>query len=239
MQTIASYYSLGKVGRPNEDRYRLLGGGYVLPDKRETPFKETNRGEIYAVMDGVGGASMGMKAAQYIADQLVNFYTQHDVPATITGIENILGQANTDVFAWGLMEGTNRSCGASTATLAWFAPDRQLHICHAGDSAGFLLTSTGLIKVTTDHEDLRGIYRFVGQGEGFCPEIRSYPIVEGDTLCLVTDGVTKGLRMHEIQAVLEHYAGEPNLAAKTLVDLSKRKGTQDDITALVIELIQW
>jgi len=36
MQTQTGYFSLGKAGRPNEDRYRLLGGGFVLPDKRPT-----------------------------------------------------------------------------------------------------------------------------------------------------------------------------------------------------------
>lgn len=202
--------------------------------------KETHRGQIYGVMDGVGGAPMGMKAAQYVADQLVNFYTKLDIPATVAGIENILCQSNDDIFSWGLIEETNRPCGASTATLAWFAPDRQLHIFHVGNSAGFLLTTSGLLKVTTEHEDRGGgIYRYIGQGEGFCPEIRGYPLIEGDTLCLVTDGITKGLRMHEIQAIMEDYAGEPDLTAKTLVHFAKRKRVQDDITALVIELIQW
>jgi serine/threonine protein phosphatase PrpC len=120
MYTLTGYFSLGKAGRPNEDRYRLLGGGIVLPDQRHTAFKESNLGEIYAVMDGVGGASKGMAAAQYIADQLVNFYTQENISKDILGIESILNQANQEIFSWGIMEGTNRTCGASTVTLVWF-----------------------------------------------------------------------------------------------------------------------
>ncbi|MFI3223456.1 MAG: PP2C family protein-serine/threonine phosphatase [Methylococcaceae bacterium] len=235
MQSIASYYSLGKAGRPNEDRYRLLGGGFVLPDNRETAFKTSNRGEIYAVMDGVGGASKGMAAAQYIADKLAVFYTDTNIPSTMAGIESILSQANATIYSWGLMDGTQRPCGASTATLLWVNPDKQVYICHVGDSAAFLLTASGLVKATTNHEDARGIYRYVGQGEGFEPEIRRYPLGDGDTWCLVTDGITKGLKTHEIQSILEEYAGEPDLAAKKLVESAKRKGVQDDITAVVVE----
>lgn len=237
MSFCVSYYSLSKAGRANEDRYRLLGGALVLPDGRESPFKECQRGELYGVMDGVGGASHGMAAAQYIADALPKFFTQQsDIVVSISDLTSLLNDINNEIFAWGLMEGTQRPCGASTATLLWLSPTQQAYICHVGDSAAFLLSDSGFIKATTNHEDNLGIYRYIGQGAGFVPEIRSFPITDGDVWCLVTDGVTKGLREHEIKKVLEDYAGEPNLAAKTLVESAKRKGVQDDITAVVIEV---
>jgi len=239
MQTLVGYHSIGKGGRPNEDRYRLLGGGFVVPDNRATAFKETKRGEIYAVMDGVGGAPKGMAAAQYIADKLVAFYTQPSALANELGIESILQQANTAIFDWGFMLGTDRPCGASTVTLCWFSPDRKVHIIHSGDSAGFLHTVLGLRQVTHNQEDTNGIYAYVGQGNGFCPERNCYSLSEGDVVCLVTDGVTKGMNKYEMQVILENYAGEPGLAAKVLVESAKRKGVQDDITALVIELDEW
>jgi len=37
----------------------LLGGGLILPDNITSAFKKMDRGQIYAVMDGVGGAKMG------------------------------------------------------------------------------------------------------------------------------------------------------------------------------------
>jgi hypothetical protein len=52
MQNQIGYYSLGKAGRPNEDRFRLLGGGFLPQDQKYTGFQDSGRGEIYAVIDG-------------------------------------------------------------------------------------------------------------------------------------------------------------------------------------------
>jgi serine/threonine protein phosphatase PrpC len=79
----------------------------------------------------------------------------------------------------------------------------------------------------------------MGQGKDFILDKDTYVLVEGDALCLVTDGITKGLKTHEIQAILEDYAGEPDLAAKRLVETAKRRHVRDDITALVVELEEW
>jgi len=45
--------------KPYEDRYRLLTRDIPLVGK-------SGRGELLAVMDGIGGASMGMAAAQAV-----------------------------------------------------------------------------------------------------------------------------------------------------------------------------
>jgi len=239
MEIQAGYYSLGKVGRPNEDRYRLLGGGLILPDNRNSAFKEMDRGQIYAVMDGVGGAKMGGRAAQCIADILSDFYTNPDIPASIEGIENLLIQANQTIASWGLEEGTQRSSGASTVTLAWISPKRELVTFHAGDSAAFLQTEEGFKKITIDHENGGGIFRFAGEGPSFFVDINKQPLQEDDTIVLVTDGVTKRVKEGEMQTILESYAGEPGLIAKKIVELSKNRDVSDDITALVIEVLAW
>lgn len=76
----------------------------------------------------------------------------------------------------------------------------------------------------------------MGQRDDFCLDIKSYSLKSDDIICLVTDGITKGLRNHEIQKVLKDYAGEPHLAARQLVETAKQRKVQDDITALVIDV---
>lgn len=234
LSTEVGYCSINKMGCPNEDRYRLLGGGFIVPDQRQTAFYSAQRGELYAVMDGVGGASHGMAAAQYIADQLPVLFTQTQ-NISIDVLFTHLSYINQEIFAWGVMEGTQRPCGASTATILWLSPSQQAHLCHAGDSAAFLLRNQQLRKISHDHVDADGLYCYVGQGEGFSPQIHNFSLENGDTWCLVTDGVTKGLNSHQIQQILLKYAGRADLASKHLVGAAKRKGVQDDITALVIE----
>lgn len=228
------YYSLGKAGRPNKDRYRILGGGWLTQDNRATAFANSGRGEFYAVMDGVGSAPMGMQAAQFIADKLIDFY-QTDIPATISGLESLLIQINDTIFSWGVMD-DQRPLGASTLTLAWLF-NQQLHLFHVGDSSGFLVNSSGILKLTQAHENGHGMYRYMGQDAGFQLDIKSYALDSDDIICLVTDGVTKGVRQHEIQQILEDYAGEPHLGAKRLVELAKQRKVQDDITAIVVEVL--
>lgn len=246
MQNQIGYYSLGKAGRPNEDRYRMLGGGLLPklktnikvknqepPPDEYTGFQDSGRGEIYAVMDGMGGALEGRKAAQFIADQLMDFYTTN-IPATVSGLENLLKQINQSIVDWGITD-DQHAVGASTLTLAWLM-NQQLHIFHVGDSTGFLMNSSGFMKVTQPHENSYGIYRYIGQRYDFCLDIKSYSLKSDDTICLVTDGITKKLKNHEVQKILEDYAGEPHLAAKILVESAKQQNVQDDITALVIEI---
>ncbi len=234
MQNQIGYYSLGKAGRPNEDRFRLLGGGFLPQDQKYTGFQDSGRGEIYAVMDGVSSAPKGMQAAQHIADQLMNFYTT-DIPATISRLESLLTQINQSIVEWGTTD-DYRSVGASTLTLAWLM-NQQLSIFHVGDSTGFLMNSSGFMKVTQPHENDYGLYRYMGQRDDFCLDIKSYPLESDDTICLVTDGITKGLKNNEIQQILEDYAGEPHLAARQLVEMAKQRKVRDDITAIVIEVL--
>ncbi|MEI7796600.1 MAG: protein phosphatase 2C domain-containing protein [Methylococcaceae bacterium] len=233
MQNQIGYYSLGKAGRPNEDRFRLLGGGFLPQDQKYTGFQDSGRGEIYAVMDGVSSAPKGMKAAQHIADELMDFYTT-DIPATISGLKNLVTQINQSIVDWGITD-DQHAVGASTLTLAWLF-NQQLHIFHVGDSTGFLMNSSGFMKVTQPHENDYGLFRFMGQRYDFCLDIKSYPLNSDDTICLVTDGITKKLKNPEIQKILEDYAGEPDLAARKLVETAKQRKVQDDITAIVIEV---
>ena len=137
MQNQIGYYSLGKAGRPNEDRFRLLGGGFLPQDQKYTGFQDSGRGEIYAVMDGVSSAPKGMQAAQHIADQLMNFYTT-DIPATISGLESLLTQINQSIVDWGTTD-DHRSVGASTSTRNF--PNRL------GDNTNVYLSSAELAAV--------------------------------------------------------------------------------------------
>ena len=54
-----------------EDRYRMLPREIPLVAQRE-------RGEIYAVFDGIGSAPQGRTAAQFMADKLLDFYRKTD-----------------------------------------------------------------------------------------------------------------------------------------------------------------
>ncbi len=241
MDILAGYHTLSKKGRPNEDRFRLLGGGWIMPDDRVGPFSDKDFGQLYAVMDGAGGAPRGRESAALVADQLVNFFTDENIPVNASGVEQILLEANQTVRSWGLMKRCDRPLGATTATVAWFPPSesQEVIIFHVGDTSAFKLNGNGLTVLTNEHGTGRGITRYVGQGSDFSLDISSVIFEPDDVLCLVSDGVTKGMSERDIENVMVDYLGEPHLAAKYLVEKAERRGVIDDITALVLELNEW
>ena len=234
---LIGYHSVNKRGRPNEDRFRILGGGWVQPDERPSAFGERRQGQVIAVMDGIGGAPQGMAAAQAVADRLVELYrAERDLCEE--WILALLDDLNREIHAWGLMEGSSRPLGATTLTLAWLTHAAELRLYHIGDSSAYLLQRGAIRLLTTDHSNGRDLERYLGQGEGFVVDRLAVHFTPDDTLCLVTDGVTKRVNKHRIEAILNAYAGEPGLAARMLVEHAVRTGVQDDVTAVVLELAE-
>ena len=92
--------------------------------------------------------------------------------------------------------------------------------------------------MTRDHSTGRGLLRYFGQAEGFSVDESVVKFTEGDTLCLVTDGVTKVMNIGEIEAVLREVC-DPQRAADEIAQRALGKRSPDDITTLVVQLEEW
>lgn len=216
-----------------EDRYRLLTKAAPLVEKG-------GRGELYAVMDGMGSAPLGMTAAQQVCDDLIKFYREPNrFSADEASLLHLLSESNMTINGWGCVDGTDRPLGGAVGTIAWIN-DMQLTIFHAGDSAGILLGDRHLPNVLTSrHESGGGITRYFGMGRKLEIEVRRMPLKYGDLLLLVSDGITKVFSPIEAGVhVLEEYhrTGDIGFAAQQIVRVSRSRGESDDITALIIEL---
>lgn len=232
MLTAAAVHSLSSPAHPYEDRYRLLGEGHPR-------VRAARRGHVYAVMDGVGGAPMGMRAAQLVADRLAEFFDRPEIPATPDALNTLLVDMNAEANTWGLIEGAERPLAAAAATVAWFYPERRrLFVFHVGDTMALHFDGDSLRPITREHGVGRAIHRYVGQGAGFHLDRHEIAFEEGEVLCLITDGVTKALRVHDVRDVLAELP-DPQRAAKEIVARARNRGSRDDITALVVELEEW
>jgi serine/threonine protein phosphatase PrpC len=233
LDVIAGYCSVSKPGRPNEDRFRILGGAWVEPDERASAFGDRGYGVLACVMDGVGGAPRGMEAAQIVADSFADLY-RSDPGFDHQVLENHIRKLNGVINSWGAMAGTDRPEGATTLTLCWIGQDDIALILHVGDSVAFRRRGELFSQLTRDHTSGRGINRYVGQGAEFRLDTSAFAINEGDILCLASDGLTKGLSGREISEILGDFDGEPGAAATELVGRAQRRRVQDDITAIVL-----
>lgn len=222
-------WAIGTSHRVYEDRYRLLPSEVPLVERH---FPE--RGEVFAVFDGIGGAPLGMRSAQTMADGLLEFYRQPGrYPATWEGLRQVLLDANEAVFAWGLIEGTDWPLGGCAGTVAWVR-ERDLFVFQAGDTVGLLLAEAGHEVLTRLHEVPGGIIRYFGKGPGLEVDVEHRRLGPGDRLLLASDGVTKVFDLAQMAAVVRELP-EAADAARELARRTQARGSPDDITVMVVE----
>lgn len=123
-QSSAVAFLKGTKHRFYEDSFRML--------PREIPLVESrNRGEIFAVFDGIGSAPEGRHAAQLMADYLIEFYrSPGEYPASLEGIQSLLLKGNIEINEWGFKTGTDIPMGGCAGTVTWIIGE-TLYVFHA------------------------------------------------------------------------------------------------------------
>lgn len=212
-----------------EDRYRLLSQDIPLVQR-------SNRGEIFAIFDGIGGAPEGRRAAQQMSDHLISFIQEPDrFTPDAEGMKSLLMEANNIANSWGFIPGTERPLGGCAGTVAWIN-EGLLHLFHAGDTVGILIRDGQGTVLTKLHEANGMLYRYFGLGPTLKIDAISCALKNYDKILLITDGVTKAFHPLEVIPIIEQYDGDLRRAVSTVVQRSRSKGSYDDITALVYEI---
>jgi len=148
----------------------------------------------------------------------------------------------------------------TTAVIAAVLPNDQAVVAHVGDSRAYLVRSGGIRQLTRDHsvlferpqelplesdislEALRNdpyahaLTRSLGQEEYVEPDVTPpFKLFPGDTLLLVSDGITDVL---ESDRILYAHESSPGLGAfcRKLIDTAMARASNDNLTiaALVI-----
>ena len=132
----------------------------------------------------------------------------------------------------------------------------QALIAHMGDSRAYLLRQLRLKRVTKDHSitqllvekgditpaqaathPTRGrLTRFVGMDGEPLPKVQLLVIRPGDRLLLCTDGLTSMVNDGRLRSILASRAGI-GVTCKHLVDAANAAGGQDNVTALLVEVV--
>jgi PPM family protein phosphatase len=144
-----------------------------------------------------------------------------------------------------------RGMGA-TVVAAWLAGERMT-LAHVGDSRAYRLRSGELQQLTQDHSFVaeqvrRGILsqneaeqsnlqnvllRALGADPDVAVDLEEDLLLDGDTLLLCSDGLTRELSDAQIAAVLKE-AGDAQAGANQLVDLANQAGGEDNISVIVL-----
>ncbi|OQY58647.1 MAG: hypothetical protein B6245_10745 [Desulfobacteraceae bacterium 4572_88] len=180
-----------------------------------------NRGELFAVADGMGGHRAGREAALEVCNRLSDTYFRPDyVFDTEIFLETLFkeinlylektGQENTDRLGWG--------CALSALVIR----EKTYVFAHAGDTRIYHFRRDGSQQITEDQNMAYQMYKsaettyeeyltgvghnvllsYMGQGKGISIETGNGKLEPGDIFMICSDGLNQFADSHHMEQVL-------------------------------------
>lgn len=249
---------VGRTREHNEDTFAVADlttfNASLQPEVRTHTLGE--RGSLFMVADGMGGAAAGEIASQMSVDSILNALKERWCASQSTDPETFAHalkwateSANAEIHAYATAHPENRGMG-TTATIAGLLGD-TLFLCQVGDSRGYIVRDGTAIQITKDQSLMQKLIEagemtpeeaevserrnIILQALGPEPVIKvdltSQQIKRGDVLVLCSDGLSGQVRAHEIAEVVTR---EPDLVqvCKALIDRANEAGGPDNITVV-------
>jgi PPM family protein phosphatase len=243
--------SIGKQREHNEDTIFTLNAS-VSGDKEAIPFA------ICIVADGMGGHQHGEIASNAAAKAMASYLVRKLFQPFFGVHPEVFSESLQELLQGGVQEAqqavVRQAPGGGTTLTAAFILGEQVTFAHVGDSRAYFLFPDGRIQqVTRDHslvwrlQELGQItekeaavhpqrnvlYRAIGQGDPFEPDISTLPFPRPGYLMMCSDGLWGVLPEQEIFRII-HTAQDPVLACQQLVDAANDAGGPDNISVILV-----
>jgi serine/threonine protein phosphatase PrpC len=215
---------------------------------------------LFIVADGMGGHQFGEIASSVAVRAIVNHVLKELYLPLIT-LDPINNEISVQqILREGVMD-ANRAInkfapGGGTTLTAALIFGSQVTITHIGDSRSYLVNSNGTMQLLTrdhslvnrlvelgqitqsqaaTHPQRNVLYRALGQGEPFEPDVNTYPLPDSGYLMLCSDGLWGAVTETDmIQIVVR--AHDAQAACDELINAANIAGGADNITAIVIKI---
>lgn len=247
---------VGQVREHNEDNFivaDLTKASRSLMESERAPVLG-DRGALFGVCDGMGGAAAGEVASQLAVDIIYQKMAAGEPPKNRDELAGRLVQsieaAGLRIFSEAKMDRTRRGMG-TTSTIAALMDD-HLFVGQVGDSRAYILRGDRLVQVTRDQslvnqlieagqlteeeaetfEHNNIILQALGTADSVQVDLTFVLLKKGDTLMLCSDGLSGMIRNDEIREVLRS-TDDPLEACKVLTDRANQAGGHDNITVVV------
>lgn len=233
----AAVTHVGKVRKVNEDAF------LERPDLG-----------LWAVADGVGGASQGDRASRLVVEALARVHRPTAAAAFLGEVCDQLKSVNDQLQQEAAQQGGARLSASTVVALLVFG--QHFACAWAGDSRLYLMRDYRLRQITRDHSEVQ---EMVDQGLLTAAQARTHPrgnvvtravgahdglqidkvqdrVRRDDVFLLCSDGLTKMLEDREIAALLG--ADRPiEIAVEMLVDAALDRGATDNVTVVGVQLL--
>jgi serine/threonine protein phosphatase PrpC len=205
-----------------------------------TPAERVTHGVVAALADGVGGAKGGRIAAELACRSFIDAY--YSLPETL-GVAAATDRALAGFNSWlhGQAAVDTNMAGAATTFSAVVLRDRFAHVVHIGDSRVWRFRDGRLDQLTTDHTfaasgQSQVLFRAVGIEPRARLDYAVHTLEPHERLLLTSDGVHGVLTAQALEDLLRS-GGAPDRDALAIVDAAIRSGSEDNASAVVIEVV--
>ena len=232
----------------------MLAQGFTHLGQRENNedyFLVEQDHNLFIVADGMGGHNAGEVASTLAATSVKEFIINAGSEHPLQTIEEAVQTANCRVLAQASL-GTAREGMGTTLTVVWVV-GAIAYIAHVGDSRAYLIRDGSIDRITSDHSLVQAMVengglsesearhhpkrniltRAIGTESQAKVDVKTVLLRDNDRLLLCTDGLTGTLGDKEILGLIESSSSEEE-ASRLLVNTAAEKGSQDNITAVVI-----
>lgn len=225
--------------------YRSLNEDYIGSYEGEK-FK------LFVVADGMGGHNAGEVASKLAVDTVIDYVKKHsDFESGVGVLRQAILKGNEEIFK---MQNKNKELsGMGTTITACLISNFVAYIANVGDSSCFIINSSGIEKVTKDHSLVQQlidngsiteeeanthpnkniITRALGTNSKVEVDIFEIEINEPIIFVMCTDGLSNDVNKFEIYDIVTKNTFEES--CEKLVDLSKLKGSKDNISVIVFK----
>jgi len=247
---------VGLVREHNEDNFTVADLDAEVRDN-ETP-RETvvgDRGLVFAVCDGMGGAAAGEVASQMAVDtvhEVMSGTPPADRDDFARRLVRAIEEAGYRIFSAAKMDRTRRGMG-TTATVAGLV-DNVLFVGQVGDSRAYVLRGDQFEMITKDQslvnqlieagqlteeeaeafEHSNIILQALGTTEEVTVDLTFLEVRKGDRLMMCSDGLCGLVHADMMKEVLQGTPSQEE-AAQKLIQMANAGGGHDNITVIIAD----
>ena len=194
---------------------------------------------VAVLADGVSGAGGRVAAETVVQGFLDGVLSESPIRGVDAVSARVLAALNRWVYAQGQQDTLRR--GMATTFTGLILRGRRAHTLHVGDSRAYRLREDAFMRLTRDHThhhpDLQHVLiRAVGLEEDLRADYAVHDLKPHDRFLLCSDGVHALLNDRRIQALLAERAA-PEETAQRIVAAALDQGSQDNVSALVLDVL--
>jgi protein phosphatase len=202
----------------------------------------------------MGGAQAGEVASRIAIEAF-----EHDLPGGMEAQQGLVArvrEANRRIYDCSREE--RERAGMGTTLTAAYLEDQTVAIAHVGDSRAYMLRDGSLQRLTRDHSLVDELVRqgklteeqaaehpqrsIITRALGIDAEVEvdtwTYSARAGDVVLLCSDGLSSFVAGPTIEQIVTRFRSDLRGAAHGLIHAANRAGGDDNITAVLFELVE-